>query len=175
MVREIQLPFGYAWIDQFPKNSEYRISEYQERVLQPCNSTIRLVPKKAALKLHLIGGHSKYGILGAEFVPGMDGICKVQAAISKNEEIGLSREYGEAVLKGSENFLISNSLLPCGTLIFAHAVQHPIDSNKAIFNILAHIVSWMIIYDLDDTPSDLLTSYIINTIQRFNSYTSDVL
>lgn len=161
MGNQIQLPFGRVWLGEFPEKTAYQVDHYIEHIYQPCTVVAKMEQKRATLMLNFLGAPGGFGWLGSEFIPDPNAGCKIQVGISKDEDVGLSKDYGEAVLRGSVNFLSQqNESAPCGIFKFENALQHPIDSSRFIFGVLAYVLMWLIIFQQGSISSETVTAFV---------------
>lgn len=138
--RKLTWQRSMIWAGELPDNVTYPFDEVLEHTIQaqPATST-----ESRRIAVRYVGPMQRhFGLLGAEFIPSTDDQLIICVPVSTEEFVGLDRLYALDVFEALQADPLREGLLQlgAGTLTFAYAVQHTVDSTYLIFSRLLHYV-----------------------------------
>lgn len=166
-MRKIEIVQGYIWVEGIPEQFAYEPGKvFESTLLAPARDN-RSICFAAIRQIYIYGPRAEYGTLGASFTPDATDRLIIQVVASARQSAdslgaGLEENYAEAILHEAEQSPLLRDF-GGGILRFDHALQHPIDSNEAIFRILARAL--VSILPLTD-PSDAVLNTLINQARQ---------
>jgi hypothetical protein len=164
---ELEIPsYGHLWIGTFPDKSIYQTRTLLEHGLIPTLSPTVITSRRAAAKLMVMSWNRSFGVLGAEYILGSSGVFNIMVAVSDNEDIGLSDELATVVFEESIEMLKLSNPFGAGTLTFSHAIQHPFDSNKAVFRVLARMIIFVLGAQTQQITSEMALAQVKEELEE---------
>jgi hypothetical protein len=146
-MQELPIPNGLFWFGGLPSTLRYEGNYLHEYRLNMA-STHQLVDQIIGIRqAYLYGPRTEFGALGARFTPQKNGLLSIQVVASddkiSNGGAGLSENFALAVFHEVIEMTEQIDALGSGILRFDHALQHPVDSDLAIFRTLARSIMYL--------------------------------
>jgi hypothetical protein len=159
-----------VWIDDLPGAADQAETVVGRDVSAPSGISL-LAMRAAAEHSRITGPRGYYGLLGATFTPDHSRQLRLRVVTSGDDgpvytgpsvrprwagQVGLPREYTEAILTGAV-LALEKDTLGGDDLRFDRAVHHRVDSNAYIYHRLAMLVTRLLQLDAASLSEEALS------------------